>query len=316
MFQRRILACAITALLLTGAALAQVSVTRAADDILMQVPKSAWAVVIVNRLDTTSGLAEKIGGQLNVPVFNPLGLLKVLTRIEGGLDDQGAAAIAFLPDPDGGPMPIAVGYLPVTNYDTFIEHLVVGDKQGDVSTINLAGQQLLVSPRGKYAVLAQPGREAILTATVNAKEDAMTVFAPLAAWMSGNEIVVVATADGVRAATAGMTQGLAQAKTQMADAGSSNEAAVAWFDEMEKLLGDIRTQVSLAGVGIDASNDGHLTTSIRTTFGPGSWAQAASTAMPAAAPPLTGLADAPFALALAPRTSVHGRRRSSTSAST
>ncbi|HEX3870369.1 MAG TPA: hypothetical protein VHV77_08035 [Pirellulales bacterium] len=289
-----LIVCASLGLLLAG----RLASAQSTTEVLNQLPKSIWAVGIVNNIEATSALTEKLGGQLRLPIFNPLGLMKIVTGIQGGMDDKGCAAVAWLPGVDGAGPPVPIFLIPVTDYDKFIDPLVTGEKGGQITNIAVSNRPFLAGHKGNFAVLSMPETDASLKSFLEAKESSVEMFAPLGGWLSDNEVVTIATPAGIRAATERMSVGLNQARDGLAGAGPAAQGAVIYFKMIDTLLTAVRAEVALAAVGINLGDDGHLTISLRSTFLPsGTWAADSQHPAQPTKPLLTGLPPGRFVLA-------------------
>ena len=153
-------------------------------------------VVLINRLEPTSGKLQKLAGKVGGPPVSLLMLARMQTGIQEGLDDKGTAGHCVLPA-DGQPAaPIVV--LPVTDYAKFLAQLKPKDAKAKIAEVTLGVVPALVCQRGKFAVLAQPEGEAALEAVLAADKSIAEDLKPLGNWLTKVDLVAVVMLVAVR----------------------------------------------------------------------------------------------------------------------
>ena len=273
---------------------------QSTEAVLKLVPDSALAVTVVNRLDTTSSLIEKLGIELKLGAPNPLSLIKAFGGITEGLDDKGTVVLALLPDPDGLPTPVPVVFVPVTDYDKFIAPLAIEMEAKPIRSIAITGKPLLACKKGSCAAVTLPQFESALNNVLASETGIAAAVAPLADWTAANEISFIGVPAGIQTLLDMMQMGIAQAKPALERAGPETNAALAQMKMMEGLIDAARTELTLIGVGLDLIDEGHVAGSMRVQFAPsGEWARRSEGAAAVSAPALTDLPAGPFGFAFA-----------------
>jgi hypothetical protein len=284
-------------LLLVSASMVAAQSTEA---VLKLVPDSALAVTVVNHLETTSSLIEKLGIELKLGAPNPLSLIKAFGGITDGLDDKGTVVLALLPDPDGLPTPVPVVFVPVTDYDKFIAPLVIEMEAKPIRSIAITGKPLLACKKGSCAAVTLPQYESALENVLASETGIAAAVAPLADWTAANELSFIGVPAGIQTLLDTMQMGIAQAKPALERAGPETKAALAQIKIMEGLIDAARTELTLIGLGLDLIDEGHVAGSMRVQFAPsGEWARRSQGATEVSAPALTDLPAGPFGLAFA-----------------
>src|SRR5262249_16955518 len=132
--------------------------------------------------------------------FSPLTFLKNVTKIQDGLNQNGDFLVAAYPDPRGDKSRMRFGiWLPVSDYARFAKSIGASSVDG-ISTVTIAGEDLLVARRGDWALVMDTDQRDRLTQLVAAATPA-TVSPQLATWkkwIAENDVTVVAYAAGVR----------------------------------------------------------------------------------------------------------------------
>jgi hypothetical protein len=171
-----------------------------AADVLQEVPNDVLGFVVVHHLSTVDSKSKWLSLELRNNTFSPLALLKNVTNIQDGLNVDGDFLMAVYPDQRGDKSRLQFGiWLPVSDYARFAKSIGASALDG-ISTVTVAGEDLLVARRGDWALVMDTDQRDRLTQLVAAAAPA-TVPPQLAGWkkwIDGNDVTFVAYAAGVR----------------------------------------------------------------------------------------------------------------------
>ncbi len=174
--------------------------TARAADILQEVPNDVLGVVIVHHLDTVDAKAKWLSLELRNNAFSPLAFLKAVTNVQEGLDLEGDFMLAVYPDPRGEKSRLRFGvWLPVADYAQFGRSIGASSLDG-ISTVTVAGEDLLVARRGEWALVMDMDQRERMTQLVaaSASPPVSPQIAGWKAWIDTNDVTVIAYAAGVR----------------------------------------------------------------------------------------------------------------------
>ena len=169
-------------------------------DILKEVPNDVLGFVVVHHLNAIDAKAKWLSLELRNNTFSPLAFLKTVTNIQDGLNLDGDFLLVAYPDPRGDKSHLRFGvWLPVSDYARFGKSIGASSVDG-ISTVTVAGEDLLVARRGDWALVMDTDQRERMTQLVAAS--ASPPVAPQVAgwkkWMDANDVTVVAYAAGVR----------------------------------------------------------------------------------------------------------------------
>jgi hypothetical protein len=171
-----------------------------AADILNEVPNDVLGFVVVHHLNAIDAKAKWLSLELRNNTFSPLAFLKTVTNIQDGLDRDGDFLVVAYPDPRGDKSHLRFGvWLPVSDYPRFSKSIGASSVNG-ISTVTIAGEDLLVARRGEWALAMDTDQRERMTQLVAASGSPAT--APQVAgwkkWIDANDVTVVAYSAGVR----------------------------------------------------------------------------------------------------------------------
>ncbi|HWA98217.1 MAG TPA: hypothetical protein VG713_06975 [Pirellulales bacterium] len=268
-------------------------------EVLKQLPDSALAVILVNRLGATSKKIESIGQRLHLPVPGLLPIAKLRLGLNEGVDDEGSAAMAFLPrnDGDAGAADFLIA-IPVTDYAKFLGQLAPENADASPTAVMIAGQPAHVARKGSFALLAKDN--AVLKSALEAKRSVADVAGALAAWQTENDIVAISTPAGIGYSLDAIQNGLAGAQAGVANLDAATRSVVEmYYDLFEAVSGQARSDLQLLAVGLRVTGDTDLISSMRAIFTPDSgWDKSAKQATGVDTDLFLGLPPGPFVLAL------------------
>ena len=149
---RRFVMAVVVLTLLVGAAAARAQV-------LKQLPANAYVVIKLNNAEAVSqrlgALMQRLGlANFQPDLADPLAAIKKQLNIKEGFDAKGEIALAVYEDPAGGPEPIALVLIAVTDYKAFLGNLAaVKDEGGGISSFSPkeGAETVFVANWGTYA---------------------------------------------------------------------------------------------------------------------------------------------------------------------
>ena len=234
----------IAAALLFSTAVLLAPVVRAADapapaadlPVLRAVPEDALGIVIVNHLDKVDEQLAKLAQEGQFPIPTLLPLLKAQLGIQEGLDEHGPAALALMPADAADAAPIAVAFVPVSDYKKFVAQLNPDDATAEIADVVIAGEPHAIAHKGDFAVVVSKANKDALKHVLSGSRSVAPVVGALAGWIGEHEISFVATPTGVKYGTAAAQKGLAQVKATLANSpdattkmAAGNLEAYDWF---------------------------------------------------------------------------------------
>ncbi len=171
-----------------------------AADILQEVPNDALGVVLVHRLADFDMKAKWLSLELRNSTFSPLAFLQAVTNVQEGLNPAGDFLLAVYPDPGAEKTRLRFGiWLPVLDYARFGKSIGASSLDG-ISTVTIAGEDLLVARRGDWALVMDMDQRDRMTQLVAAAPSppVSPQIAGWKNWIEGNDVTIIAYAAGVR----------------------------------------------------------------------------------------------------------------------
>jgi hypothetical protein len=298
----------IGAMLVLSIAVCFAPVVRAADSadagsnlpVLKLVPEDALAIVLINHLDKADEQIGKVTQEMQVPA--PPGLLPMLKAqagIQEGFDDHGSALLALMPGDAPDSAPVAVVFVPVSDYKKFIAQFHPDDASAEIAEANIMGHPHVVGHKEDFAVLAHTSDKDTLKKVLDSKRSIAPVIASLDDWVGGQAISFVATPTGVKRGISVARKAVEQMKAVLANAKDpSMKMAAGNMGIYDGFLDAADKEVSAFAVGMHVDNDGGFHEDIRTVFvAGGSWATTASALAAPSGDRLACLPGGPYMLA-------------------
>ena len=286
--------CLLPIVMVVALAMAVQMVARA-DDVLDVIPGDALGFVAVNRLAQTDATVQKMLEDAQLPTFSFLALFKAKSRIEGGLDEDGTAAIVAMPGAEADFKPAVLMFLPVTDFQKLIEPFEPDDPSAPI--VGVSDGKALVAKLGAYAVATEPKHRELLQKTLDAKKHVADDLAGLRPWMAEHEVVGVLTETGVRLACAKGQQGLEVARAGMEAAAGEGNPAVEGLKVYQQLFDLAEEQVTAVAVGAQIGDGGMVRITERVRFRSGGELIGSGRSESAAQGLLAGLPAGPFVFA-------------------
>jgi hypothetical protein len=174
--------------------------TAQSADILNEVPNDVLGFVVVHRLDAIDAKAKWLSLELRNNTFSPLAFLNTVTNIQDGLNRDGDFLLVAYSDPRSDKSHLRFGvWLPVADYARFSKSIGASSVDG-ISTVTVAGEDLLVARRGEWALVMDTDQRERMTQLVAASGS--PAVAPQVTgwkkWIDANDVTVIAYAAGVR----------------------------------------------------------------------------------------------------------------------
>ena len=268
--------------------------------VLELVPADALVVVIVNHLNQADEQVTKLAGEMQIPVPGLLSLLKMHAGMHEGIDDRGSAVLALMPGAAEGSAPIGVKFVPVTDYQKFVEQFKPADAAAEIVEADIGAQASVIAHKGEFAVIAANVDRDTLKKVLSSSKSIGTVFGSLDAWINGQTMSFVATPTGVKRGISLARKVVAQLKAELANSNdASMKMAAGNLVIYEQLFEAADKELSAFAVGLHVDNDGGLYIDSRAEFvAGGSWAAAAGDPATLPGAQLACLPDGPFVVAV------------------
>lgn len=274
-----------------------------ADPVLKQIPDDALGFLLIKNLDKTDKAISKLGTAIDAPIPSLLSLLKGQAGIHEGFDENGSAAITFLPESEsdeGRSTRVPFLLLPVSDYKKFIGQFQPKDAAAEITSVTFAGREMVVGHKGAFAVFALPDNKDRLETMIAATSSVDAVAEAFVPWMDRQQIAIVATPRGTKLLLKAAIAGLKNLQALMSALGNqpNAEQLKATINLYDKLLGQAGDQVEAIGFGLALDDQSNLSINSHTTFIPGSeWGAALRRVKPSKEGRFAGLRAAPFIFA-------------------
>lgn len=246
-------------------------IATGAESVLSVVPDEALGLVVINRLSETDTKLQELTQAIPLPVPGMLAMLKMRLGTDQGLDASGSVALAVLADPAGGPIPLPVLFVPVTDYEKFMEATGTDGAEDGITPMQLAGAETLVGEKGGYAVITKKGHRQLLRTLLESPSRTPQAMAPWEKWLAESDAAMVVTRPGVQALCQAAQFGLQQVTQRLdempKEIAPDMEAAVAMLGLYQKVPEFAAKEVEAyaAGITIDPQKALHLTERVRLT---------------------------------------------------
>lgn len=303
---RRMLASAmfLTALVFAPAIRAEADPAPAALPVLKAIPDDALGFVLVNNLAQTDKAISNLAAKLQAPLPDVLSMFKSQAGIKEGLDENGSAAIAFLPDKPaeaGKPAAMPVVLFPVTDYKKFIAQFQPDDATAETTGVTIAGHALIVGHKDSFAVFTLPNFKEQLAKAIASTKGVDSLLATSESWIGRHQISAVATPSGSKMLFSEAAEALKQAEGFLAKTQKNPQQSaqvVAGLEIYRKVLAKASEQVDAFGIGIALDESSNLSIDSHTTFvAGGDWAAAMKDLKPMEGNIFAGIAARPFVFA-------------------
>ncbi len=260
---RTFLAAAVAVLSTTAATGAQ-----SADQYWSLLPEHTVACVVVNDLAATDAAVGKLARLAGVPhqrsVFDVLTLLGV----QQGLDRQGNAALVLAGENFPAERPVALLFLPVTDYQKFIAPLMP-EKVGDsLVQLRVGNLQLLSGRFGKWAVLTELRNKELLQELLADSPSTTEVPKSLRQFATQFDVAVVVPQPAVKRLCGLAQGGIARVREQIKHLQPDNAGADG-LRMYEHLFAALGRHLQGAAVGVQFDDEKAVHVASRLLFAPG-----------------------------------------------
>jgi hypothetical protein len=279
-------------------ALAPPATAQPEKDALAVVSDDALGFIVLNRMGETNEKLAALVKRMQFPLpVTPLAFVKLVTRVEKGLDEKGSAIAVLYDGPREGSEPSGVLFIPITDYKEFIGQLEPKDAAAEVTEITLADRTMLVAKKGGYAAMATAEHRPALMKALKGKASAST--RALETWITKNDFAGVVTPYGVKVITTIALKKMDEVRGQLDNLPGEIQFVAGMFDGIVAFVKSVGTDVTHLGAGGRLDESGNLHLSARAVFATGSgFAKFGEAAAPVGeGGPLAGLPAGPFALA-------------------
>ncbi len=216
------------------------------------IPDDALGYLLVNRINETDEKIGAMGKRMNLPIPRFTPLLKTQCGIERGFDESGSIALALLPS-SAGPAPLL--FVPVKNYDEFLEQLDESSVENNVTKGRLQGREVLVGKKENHAVIALAEHLELLHQTLSRKATKETTDV-IKSLETDHDIAAVISTSGVKLLTALGQQGLKTVREIVRKQVGDDNPALAGIEVYIQILEFVGSEVSAGALGVKLEGDG------------------------------------------------------------
>jgi hypothetical protein len=265
------------------------------------VPEDSLALLIINPVDKVEEQIGKVASQLKLPDPHILAGMKKQLGIAEGIDDHGAAFVAFVKGESEMGVPVGIRFIPVTDYARFIAQFKPESPSAEIVEVSMGERRLVVGHKGNFAVVANLSDRETLKKVLDGATSIASSLEPLADWIQNREVVFVMTRPGIQRAVAAAQQGLAMVKMMLANSGDeSTKMAANNLEIYDHFLTAANKELRQFAVGFHVDSDGDLYLESRAVFVEGgTWAASGKAVAQYGSPNLAGLPGGPFLFAVA-----------------
>ena len=275
------------------------SVAASAADVTKVIPDNALGFVVANQIGETQGKIAELADSLRLPDRIRAAIMRVPIRTLKGVDKDGSLAVAAIVDSESPRAPVAVAFVPVTDYQAVIEQIKPEDASAKITKVTIGNKIFVAGKKGAFAVLTATGNKAVLEHVLESTSSAAANTRRLRKWAAAKDAYAVATPGGIKMAQQVILAGLAMGKAKIAAQGSKQaEMTLRGLRLYEDLFKALDKEVSHCAVGVQISEDGDVHILGRSLLVPGgTLAKLAKTAGEAPADSFAGLPQGPFVFA-------------------
>jgi hypothetical protein len=295
---RSMLAAAVAAAGLTAVVPAHAQTVQ---DALKVVPRDAMAFVVISHINEADARLSDLAEQLKLPLpGSVLKLAKAQLGISKGLNDEGTALVALIPDPDLDSEPVGVFFVPTTDYKALLQELKAKNPDAEITEFQPPkGPAMLIARKGPFAAIGKADQKEAFEKALKSAGGGKGA-GRLQAWLGKNNVSGVLTNKGLKLIIAKIRGGLEQAKNALVLAPpDAAEIAGSVVSGLENFVKDVESDVTVLAGGLRLDKAGNLHLSSRALFVKDSgFARAGGEVKAPEGGPLAGLPSRPFALAV------------------
>ena len=238
---------------------------RAADDPLKIIPGNALGWGVINHLADGDGKIQKLAGVVGAPQISLLEMVKDKLGVKDGLDAKGAMGVIALPpkDKEDAHAPSFVVFVAVTDYKTLLGNFEGEKKDAKIAQVQIAGQTVAVAKLGGFALFAKSDDQEALESVLASKQSIASDTKPMAAWLAGNDVNIIATKSGIKLFTAQGKVALKQLGETLSTMGQQGASIKSALQIYATLLDAVEKNVSLGAVGLHVDKTGAVRLAVR-----------------------------------------------------
>jgi hypothetical protein len=227
----------------------------AAEDVLRAVPSDVLGAVVVSDPEGSVDKWSQLAAKLDMPVPDLGALLKQQFGEMAGIDRRGSVAIAAIP-PDGPGGPTMVAFVTVTDYGKLLESVAAEKVNETISKATVAGRPVLIARHGAFALVTEPGGEAALNKTINARRSLAEDMTAIRERVAGTDIYAVAAPAGIKMAQQQLLAGLAAAKAAIEQQGEASQQVIAGLEMYESMFRNMDREITHAVAAASVEDGG------------------------------------------------------------
>ncbi|HEX4000547.1 MAG TPA: hypothetical protein VHX65_18505 [Pirellulales bacterium] len=280
----------------------------ASDAVLKAIPDDALGFVVIKDLAQTDKAISKLGAALQAPVPSVLSLFKLQAGIQEGLDENGSAAVAVLPDdaspaPESEkatPKPTPAVFFPVTDYKKFIGQFQPDDATAATTGVTIAGHALVAGHKDSFAVFMLPDHKEQLSKVIASQKGIDSLLGSFKPWIGRHQVSLVATPAGSKMLLQAALALLKQAEAAIVQSANAQQAGQLKMGLKidEQFLAGAAEQVDAFAIGLALDKHSNVSIDSHTSFVAGkSWAAALNDMKSSEGKPFLGLQATPFMFA-------------------
>jgi hypothetical protein len=279
------IAFAILVLIGSASAIAQ-------DDVLKTIPSFAYGVAYVKEIGQANSKITKLVRLVGQQAPDLLGMARLTTGLNDGVNTKGSLAVALLPGVDGVPTPVI--FVPTTDFQALLKQFKPEDSTAKIVDVEIAFNATVIAKKGDFAVIASAEHRSVVEAVLKSNKAIYDQVESLREFLSEADFCLVVNRGGIQL---GMGQTLAGLQDVKASLGEIEGAlgATMGIEIYESLFKAIRTDVTQFAITAKIDEDGTVRVASRTIVSPESdFAALAKSAKAPLSNPLKGLPSGPF----------------------
>lgn len=281
---------------------------QAVKPLLKVLPDGSLGFAIIHDLSATDTKLQKLAQQTQLPGMSPLAMIKAMSGIVRGFDENGSAALVLMPgvgdsNNAGAAIdmkPLRVFFVPTTNYTTFLAALKPETVTPAISKVSVMGTTFLVGNRAGYATFVAEGTgdRQTLQRVLDASGNTLREVQSLEDWLRKKDIAMVVTRRGIKRLADAATHRLDETRQLLATLGGDGKQAASMLTMYDAVFEAIEQSAESFAAGL-TFDDKAVRLFDRVQFLPGSEVhELLKQAEPPESNPLAALPNQPYALAL------------------
>jgi uncharacterized phage-like protein YoqJ len=243
------------------------------------VPEKALGLALIPNMTQADAAVMRLSQKAQVPLGPPTTIIKALFHIENGLQDDGPAAIVFMPpEKEGQWQPDMVGIFATSDFDALIKPFSPEKESDEIWSITLPGdRKMLAAAKEGFAILAIAEKKSVLKACLSGNSATFLAKAESwSDWLDGNAVNLIVNQKGALSTLLGgidsTIENLSnfQAPPPKSAGSPVMEAPIKMLQSYREMISWNLEQVSITAVGLNVDEDGFLSLAVRAKFIDGS----------------------------------------------